>query len=107
MKRMDYLEFKSLMDSFGITDPHFIAPLYSQLGEADGLGGDGVEFAAAVIRGSNPHDQLEVMQVAQMAVMHWAAMKYLRQVGDWRGTGDQDLAVNTATKGSLRNYRGT
>jgi hypothetical protein len=98
MKRMDYLEFKSLMDSFGITDPHFIAPLYSQLGEADGLGGDGVEFAAAVIRGSNPHDQLEVMQVAQMAVMHWAAMKYLRQVGDWRGTGDQDLAVSTATK---------
>jgi hypothetical protein len=82
MKRMDYLEFKSLMDSFGITDPHFIAPLYSQLGEADGLAGDGVEFAAAVIRGSNPHDQLEVMQVAQMAVMHWAS-----------GSGDERAAV--------------
>ena len=67
---LDYLEFASLMESFGITDPRFIAPLYSQLSEADGFGGDGLEFGAAVIKGIKPNDQLEAMLGAQMAVMH-------------------------------------
>ena len=49
--RMDYLQFLSLMESLGITDRGFIGPLYAQLIEADGFGGDGVEFAAAVIKG--------------------------------------------------------
>jgi hypothetical protein len=40
--RMDYVQFISLMESFGITDRGFISPLYSQLIEADGFGGDGV-----------------------------------------------------------------
>jgi hypothetical protein len=34
---------------------------------ADGFGGDGVEFAAAVIAGAQPKDQLMAMQAAQMA----------------------------------------
>ena len=98
MMRMDYLEFASLMESFGITDRRFIAPIYSQLSEADGFGGDGLEFAAAVIKGIKPNDQLEAMLGAQMAVMHWATMKYMRQVGASRGTENQELAVATATK---------
>jgi hypothetical protein len=100
MKRMDFLEFTSLMESFGITDGRFIGPLYCQLISADGFGGDGVEFAAAVIAGTQPKDQLTAMQAAQMAVMHWATMKYLRKVADWRESekGDQQLAVNMATK---------
>ena len=44
---MDYLEFKSLLEEFGITDKNFIGPLYSQLIDVDGFGGDGVEFAAS------------------------------------------------------------
>jgi hypothetical protein len=60
----NYLEFASLMESFGITDRRFIAPLYSQLCEADGFGGDGLEFAAAVIKGIKPNDQLEAMRRA-------------------------------------------
>ena len=48
--RLDLLKFESLMEPFGITDRGFIGPLYSQLIEADGFGGDGVEFAAAVIK---------------------------------------------------------
>jgi hypothetical protein len=100
MKRMDLLEFTSLMESFGITDGRFIGPLYSQLISADGFGGDGVEFAAALIAGSQPKDQLMALQAAQMAVMHSATMKYLRKVADWRESekGDQQLAVNMATK---------
>lgn len=100
MKRIDSLEFTSLMESFGITDPRFIGPLYSQLINADGFGGDGVEFAAAVIAGAPPKDQLMAMQAAQMAVIHWATMKYMRKVADWRESekGDQQLAVNMATK---------
>jgi hypothetical protein len=66
---MDYLEFKSLLEEFGIADKNFVAPLYSQLINVDGFGGDGVEFAASVIKSVTPNDQLVVMQAAQMAVM--------------------------------------
>ena len=38
------------------------------------------------------------MQAAQVAVMHWATMAYMRQVGEWRGTEHQESAVTTATK---------
>jgi hypothetical protein len=95
---MDYLEFKSLLEEFGIADKNFVAPLYSQLINVDGFGGDGVEFAASVIKSVTPNDQLVVMQAAQMAVMHWARMKYMRQVADERGTERQELAVNSAAK---------
>jgi hypothetical protein len=100
MKRIDFLEFTSLMESLGITDPRFIGPLYSQLSNADGFGGEGVEFATAVIAGAQPKDQLMAMQAAQMAVIHYASMKYMRKVADWRESakGDQQLAVNMATK---------
>ena len=49
-----------------------------------GFGGDGVEFAAAVIAGTQPKDQLMALQAAQMAVIHCASMKYMRKVADWR-----------------------
>jgi hypothetical protein len=98
MIRMDLLEFYSVMGSLAITDRNFLGPLYSQLIEADGFGGDGLEFAVAVIKSVNPRDSLEAMLVAQMAVMHWATMKFMRQVGDVRGTRFQELAVRTATK---------
>jgi hypothetical protein len=95
---MDYLDFKSMLEPFGITDKNFIAPLYSQLINADGFGGDGLEFAAAVIKGIAPNDPLDVMLAGQMAVVHWAAMKYMRQVADEKGTEYQELAVSAATK---------
>ncbi len=88
---MSYLEFKSMLETFGIADKNFIAPLYSQLVNADGFGGDGVEFAAAVIKGGAPNDVFEVMQAAQMGLVHWAAMQYLRQVAEERGGGNQEL----------------
>jgi hypothetical protein len=98
MKRIDCLEFTSLMESFGFTDRRFIEPLFGQLIQADGFGGDGVEFAAAMIQGIKPRDYLEVMQAAQMGMVHWATMKNMRQVGQCFGTERQEVAVATATK---------
>jgi hypothetical protein len=98
MKRIDYLEFVSLMESFGITDRRFIAPLLQQLTEADGFGGDGVEFATALVQGTKPRDHLEILHAVQMAAMHWATMKYMRQVGVSLGKAHQEVAVATATK---------
>jgi len=96
--RMNYLEFTAMLEPFGITDKNFIGPFYSQLSEADGFGGDGLEFIAAVIKNDAPHDCLQAMSAAQLSSVHWAGMKYLRPVADQRGTGHQELAVNTATK---------
>jgi hypothetical protein len=98
MKRIDYLEFMSLMESFGIADPRFLTPLFQQLVEADGSGGDGVEFAAAVVQGIKPEDYIVAMHAAQMAAMHSATMKYMGKVGNSRGTLDQEVAVAMATK---------
>ena len=98
MKRTDYLEFISLMEPFGITDRRFLAPLFQQLVEADGFGGDGVEFTAAVVQGIKPEDYVVAMHAAQMATVHWATMKYIRQVGESRGALCQEIAVAMATK---------
>lgn len=98
MKRIDYLEFASLIESFGITDRRFIAPLHQQLIEGDGFGGDGVEFAVSLIQGMKPRDQLEIMHAVQMALVHWATMKSLRRVGVGLGTAHEEVSVNTATK---------
>ena len=95
---MDFLDFKAMLKSFDITDKNFIAPLYSQLIDADALGHEGLEFAAAVIKGVAPNDLLEAMLAAQMAVMHRTSMNFVRQVGDWKGSEHQEVAVNTATK---------
>ena len=99
----DYLDFTAMLESFGITDEDFTGPLYTQLTSADGFGGDGVEFAAAVIKGAAPRDVFETMQAAQMALVHWAAMQYLRQVAKEKGTAYQEFAVNSATK-LMRTY---
>ena len=56
--QMDYLDFKALLEELGITDKKFIGPLYSQLTNVDGFGGDGVEFAASVIKSVAPNDPL-------------------------------------------------
>ena len=95
---MDYLAFTSMLKSFDITDKNFIAPFYSQLSKADGFGGGGLEFIAALIKNQAPHDCLEAMSAAQLGGVYWAGMIYLRQVADQKGTGNQELAVNTVTK---------
>jgi len=98
MKRIDFLEFASLIESFGFTDRRFITPLHQQLIEADGFGGDGVEFAASLIQGMKPRDHLDIMHAVQMALVHWATMKSLRQVGVSLGTAHEEVSVATATK---------
>ena len=65
MIRMVLLEFCSVMESFGITDRNFLSPLYSQLIEADGFGGDGLEFAVAV----NPRRKTDINDATCLAAM--------------------------------------
>jgi hypothetical protein len=59
--RMDLLESTAMLEQFGITDRNFVTPFYSQLIEADGFGGDGLEFVAAVIKNEAPKDCLQAM----------------------------------------------
>ena len=94
---MDYLEFRSMMESQGITDRDFINGLSGQLINADSVSGDGLEFAASVIKGVKPKDQLEVMLAAQMAIMHMSTMKFLRQLGVSAET-EQSHIERTVTK---------
>jgi hypothetical protein len=95
---MDQIEFTRMLKSFGITDRDFIRGLSNQLINADSVsGGDGLEFAASVIAGIAPRDQLEAMLAAQMAVFHMATMKFLTQL---RVSPDMahDHIERTATK---------
>jgi hypothetical protein len=99
---VEYGEFKSLMESLGITDAVFNANLYGQLCHVDalksGLGGEGLEFAASVIKGSKPNDQFEVMLASQMAVFQLLTMKLLRQLHLATGTPQQESSERTVTK---------
>ena len=99
--RTDLIQFKRQMAASGITDTNFINGLFSQLINADRVGGDnqGLEFAVSVIDGIKPKDQLEAMLAAQMAVMHMSTMRCLPQLGK-SGTGSQlhESAERTVTK---------
>jgi hypothetical protein len=57
-----------------------------------------LEFAAAVIKGIKPKDQLEVMLAAQMALMHMATIKFMEELVRSRGMPQQDSAASTVTK---------
>jgi len=78
---MDHAEFMRMMESLEFADRDFTKGLIQQLINADSVsGGEGLEFAASVIKGINPKDQLEAMLAAQMAVIHMATMKFLPQL---------------------------
>jgi predicted thioredoxin/glutaredoxin len=111
---VDYMEFKSIMESLGITDRDFIIGIHGQLMSADSIDGNGLEFAVSVIKGIKPRDQLEVMSAAEMAVFHMSTMKFLRRLGEARGTTLEESAQRIVTKlsraftdqmGALKRYR--
>ena len=111
---MDYMEFKSTMETLGITDFAFITGIFTQLMSADSIDGNGLEFGVSVIKGIKPRDQLEVMLAAEMAVFHMSTMKFLRELGRARGTPLEEGAQRMVTKlartytdqmGALKRYR--
>jgi hypothetical protein len=73
-------DFGSLMRMLGTTDRDFAKGLFGQLLSASGTGidkfdGDGLFFALGTIKATKPRDELEAMQIAQMAAIHAAMMK--------------------------------
>jgi hypothetical protein len=86
------------MESLGITDRDFITGIHTQLMSADSIDGNGLEFAVSVIKGIKPNDQLEVMLAAEMAVFHMSSMKFLRRLGQTRGTPQEESAERIVTK---------
>ena len=73
-------DYKSLMEALGTTDRDFAKGLWGQLVSAstrgtDKFDGDKLFFALAVIKDSKPRDELEAMQLAQMAAVHAALMR--------------------------------
>lgn len=69
-----------LMRMLGTTNRDFAKGLLRQLLSASGRGidkfdGDGLFFALGTITATKPRDELEAMQIAQMAAVHAAMMK--------------------------------
>lgn len=96
--QVDYLEFKRIMKSLGITDENFITTFHEQLFGVDRFSRNGLEFVVGFLKSMRPKDSLEAMFMAQMAVVHCVTMKHFVQVGEWHGTELQERAVNAATK---------
>jgi hypothetical protein len=74
------------MGSLGTKNPDFVYGLVAQLLSVSARDGGKfharqLSFAQAVIKGSKPPDELEAMQIAQMAVVHEAMMRLAGEVG--------------------------
>jgi hypothetical protein len=73
-------EYGPLMKALGATGRDFVDGLFGQLFSASARGADkidaqGLFFTLAVIKDAKPKDQLEAMQLAQMAAVHAAMMR--------------------------------
>jgi hypothetical protein len=73
-------DFGPLMRMLGTTDRDFAKGLFGQLLSASGRGidkfdRDGLFFVLGTIKATKPRDELEAMQIAQMAAVHAAMMK--------------------------------
>ena len=79
-------DYSAFVGPLGTQNPKFVDGLVAQLlsvSARDGGKFDGrqLSFALAVIQGSKPPDELEAMQVAQMAAVHEAMMRVAGDVG--------------------------
>ena len=73
------------MKALGITNRDFVKGLFGQLLRASERGpnqidGDEFFFTIAVVKARKPADELDAMQVVQMAAVHTAAMRALEKL---------------------------
>jgi hypothetical protein len=93
-----------LQKALGSTDPHFVDGILKQLVHAnldangESVSGSDLNFAAAVINGVEPRDQLEAMLAAQMASVHSATMKMAQQIALSETYSAQDSAERAFNK---------
>jgi hypothetical protein len=76
----DSENYRAVMKELGTKDPNFVDGLFAQLLSVSARDGGKFHsrelfFALAVIKASKPKDELEAMQVAQMAAVHEAMMR--------------------------------
>ncbi len=112
-------DYGPLMRMLGTTDRDFAKGLFGQLLSASGRGpdkfdGDGLFFALGTIKATKPRDELEAMQIAQMAAVHAAMMKvagdlaraeYLPQQESATRALNQLARTYTAQLEALKRYR--
>ena len=91
-----------LMQALGTADNDFIDGLLHQLADASSKGRrvdeSRLNFMLAVIKGTNPKDQLEAMLAAQMAAIHVATMRFARQLTGAENLEQQDSAESALNK---------
>jgi hypothetical protein len=96
-----------LMEALGTTDLEFARGLVGQVTAASEKGGkvdaDGVNFILSVIKNKKPQDHLEGMLAAQMAGVHMASMKALRDLADAEYVPQKESAERTANR-LMRTY---
>jgi hypothetical protein len=112
-------DFGPLMKALGTTDPDFAKGLFGQLvgasaRRADKFDGEALFFALAAIKRAKPRDELEAMQVAQMAAVHTAMMRITGELARAENLQHQDSATRalnqlartfTAQLEALKRYR--
>jgi hypothetical protein len=81
----DTENYRAFIKELGTTDGDFAEGLVAQLLNVSARGSDKFHsrelfFALAVIRSSKPRDELDAMQVAQMAAIHEATMRAAGEV---------------------------
>jgi hypothetical protein len=90
------------MESFGTVEPDFLDGLLLQLANV-GMEGRGVDerwlnFMLSVVKGIEPHDQVEAMLAAQMAAVHNATMTFARRLNHVENIPQQDSAERAFNK---------
>jgi hypothetical protein len=112
-------DFGPLMRMLGTTDRNFAKGLYGQLISASGRGidkldGDGLLFVLGTIKATKPRDELEAMQISQMAAVHAAMMKVAGDLARAEYLPERDSATRalnqlartyTAQLDALKRYR--
>jgi hypothetical protein len=112
-------DFGPLMRMLGTTDRDFAKGLYVQLVIASSRGidkfeADGLFFVLGTIKATKPRDELEAMQIAQMAAVHAATMKVAGDLGRAKYLPERESATRalnqlartyTAQFEALKRYR--
>jgi hypothetical protein len=90
-----------LMQALGTKDLDFLSGILNQLKNATSshaIDGGELNFMLAVIEGAKPRDQIEVMLVAQMAVLHMATMAFGGRLARSKSIIEFDLAQRALCK---------
>ena len=91
-----------LAEALGTVDGYFVNGLLAQLSNATSQdqrpNESAINFLLSVIKGAKPKDQFEAMLAAQMAAIHTATMRFVRQLAHVDTIERQDSAERALNK---------